>query len=118
MRIRQTIIAWTLLVGTAILGTVPSRQEAGHDSAEPNTAFNFNTAGADAESDDPFFRMEQQLIDSESLRGEPLIDLDPACPEFQRMQIWRENWNGDGPSHLTPYRIQGGVPPAPASSSI
>ena len=53
-------------------------------------------------SSDPMVRMEQQLIDSENLRH--------AHDE------WRRFWMNDQPSHLTPYRIHGGV--SPASSSI
>ncbi|MSU79130.1 MAG: hypothetical protein EXS16_13700 [Gemmataceae bacterium] len=102
MRIRQTIIAWTLLVGTAILGTVPSQKEAGQDSAAPDTALNFSTGEFDVESDDPFARMEQQLIDAKNLR--------------EAHEEWRRYWLKDQPAHLTPYRIHGGV--APASSSI
>jgi hypothetical protein len=53
-------------------------------------------------SSDPFVRMEQELIDSENLR--------------QMHDEWRRFWMNDQPSHLTPYRIHGGV--GPASSSI
>jgi hypothetical protein len=53
-------------------------------------------------SSDPFVRMEQLLIDSENLR--------------QMHDEWRRFWMNDQPSHLTPYRIHGGL--APASSSI
>ena len=53
-------------------------------------------------SNDPMVRMEQQLIDSENLR--------------QAHDEWRRFWMNDQPSHLTPYRIHGGV--GPASSSL
>jgi hypothetical protein len=53
-------------------------------------------------SSDPMVRMEQMLIDSENLR--------------QIHDEWRRFWMNDQPSHLTPYRIHGGV--GPASSSI
>ena len=53
-------------------------------------------------SSDPMVRMEQMLIDSENLR--------------QMHDEWRRFWMNDQPSHLTPYRIHGGV--GPASSSI
>ena len=53
-------------------------------------------------SSDPVVRMEQMLIDSENLR--------------QMHDEWRRFWMNDQPSHLTPYRIHGGV--GPASSSI
>ena len=53
-------------------------------------------------SSDPIVRMEQMLIDSENLR--------------QMHDEWRRFWMNDQPSHLTPYRIHGGV--GPASSSI
>lgn len=53
-------------------------------------------------SSDPMVRMEQQLIDSENLR--------------QMHDEWRRFWMNDQPSHLTPYKIHGGV--GPASSSI
>ena len=53
-------------------------------------------------SADPMVRIEQQLIDSENLR--------------QMHDEWRRFWMNDQPSHLTPYRIHGGV--GPASSSI
>lgn len=53
-------------------------------------------------SSDPMVRMEQVLIDSENLR--------------QMHDEWRRFWMNDQPSHLTPYRIHGGV--GPASSSI
>jgi hypothetical protein len=53
-------------------------------------------------SSDPLVRMEQMMIDSENLR--------------QIHDEWRRFWMNDQPSHLTPYRIHGGV--GPASSSI
>ena len=53
-------------------------------------------------SSDPLVRMEQMMIDSENLR--------------QMHDEWRRFWMNDQPSHLTPYRIHGGV--GPASSSI
>jgi hypothetical protein len=53
-------------------------------------------------SSDPMVRMEQMLIDSENLR--------------QMHDEWRRFWMNDQPSHLTPYRIHGGI--APAQSSI
>jgi hypothetical protein len=53
-------------------------------------------------SSDPVIRMEQMLIDSENLR--------------QMHDEWRRFWMNDQPSHLTPYRVHGGV--GPASSSI
>jgi len=53
-------------------------------------------------SSDPMIRMEQMLIDSENLR--------------QMHDEWRRFWMNDQPSHLTPYRVHGGV--GPASSSI
>ncbi|MBM3996936.1 MAG: hypothetical protein FJ303_22715 [Planctomycetes bacterium] len=53
-------------------------------------------------SSDPMVRMEQLMIDSENLR--------------QIHDEWRRFWMNDQPSHLTPYRIHGGV--GPASSSI
>lgn len=53
-------------------------------------------------SSDPMVRMEQMMIDSENLR--------------QMHDEWRRFWMNDQPSHLTPYRIHGGV--GPASSSI
>lgn len=53
-------------------------------------------------SSDPMVRMEQLLVDSEDLR--------------QMHDEWRKFWMVDQPSHLTPYRIHGGV--GPASSSI
>jgi hypothetical protein len=53
-------------------------------------------------SSDPLVRMEQLLIDSENLR--------------QMHDEWRRFWMNDQPSHLTPYRIHGGV--GPAASSI
>ena len=49
-------------------------------------------------SSDPYVRMEQLLIDSENLR--------------QVHDEWRRFWMNDQPSHLTPYRIHGGVAPA------
>jgi hypothetical protein len=52
-------------------------------------------------SSDPMVRMEQLMIDSENLR--------------QIHDEWRRFWMNDQPSHLTPYRVHGGV--APASSS-
>ena len=53
-------------------------------------------------SSNPTVRMEQMLIDSENLR--------------QMHDEWRRFWMNDQPSHLTPYRIHGGV--GPASSTI
>jgi hypothetical protein len=53
-------------------------------------------------SSDPIVRMEQLMIHSEDLR--------------QIHDEWRRFWMNDQPSHLTPYRIHGGV--GPASSSI
>ncbi len=53
-------------------------------------------------SSNPTVRMEQMLIDSENLR--------------QMHDEWRRFWMNDQPSHLTPYRIHGGV--GPASTSI
>jgi len=53
-------------------------------------------------SSDPLVRMEQMMIDSENLR--------------QMHDEWRRFWMNDQPSHLTTYRIHGGV--GPASSSI
>ena len=53
-------------------------------------------------SSDPMVRMEETMIDSENLR--------------QMHDEWRRFWMNDQPSHLTPYRIHGGV--GPASSSI
>jgi len=53
-------------------------------------------------SSDPLVRMEQLMIDSENLR--------------QIHDEWRRFWMNDQPSHLTPYRIHGGV--GPASSTI
>ena len=53
-------------------------------------------------SSDPLVRMEQMMIDSENLR--------------QMHDEWRRFWMNDQPSHLTPYRIHGGI--GPASSSI
>jgi hypothetical protein len=56
-------------------------------------------------SNDPTVRMEQLLIDSETIGQMPHRD------------EWRDFWsNDDPPSHLTPYRIHGGV--GPASSAI
>ena len=52
-------------------------------------------------SSDPMVRMEQELIDSENLR--------------QMHDEWRRFWMNDQPSHLTPYRIHGGVGPASSS---
>ena len=49
-------------------------------------------------SSDPFVRMEQLLIDSENLRQ--------CHDEIRRF------WMNDQPSHLTPYRVHGGVGPA------
>ncbi len=49
-------------------------------------------------SSDPLIRLEQQLIDSENLRQ--------MHDEFRRF------WMNDQPSHLTPYRVHGGVGPA------
>jgi hypothetical protein len=53
-------------------------------------------------SSDPIVRMEQMMIDSENQR--------------QMHDEWRRFWMNDQPSHLTPYRIHGGV--GPASSPI
>ena len=53
-------------------------------------------------SSNPLVRMEELLIDSENLR--------------QFHDEWRRFWMNDQPSHLTPYRVHGGV--GPASSSI
>jgi hypothetical protein len=53
-------------------------------------------------SSNEMVRMEQLMIDSENLR--------------QMHDEWRRFWMNDQPSHLTPYRIHGGV--GPASSSI
>lgn len=54
-------------------------------------------------SSDPAVRREQQLIESENLR--------------QMHEEWRRGPGlNDEPSHLTPYRIHGGV--GPASSGI
>src|SRR5713226_5962638 len=53
-------------------------------------------------SSDPLVRMEQMMIDSENLR--------------QMHDEWRRFWMNDQPSHLTPYRIHGGV--GPASSHV
>jgi hypothetical protein len=53
-------------------------------------------------SSDPMARMENMLIESENLR--------------QIHEEWRRFWMNDQPSHLTPYRIHGGV--GPASSPI
>jgi len=52
-------------------------------------------------SSDPLVRIEEQLIDSENLRQ--------MHDEFRRF------WMNDQPSHLTPYRIHGGVGPAVSS---
>lgn len=52
-------------------------------------------------SSDPMVRMEQMMIDSENLR--------------QMHDEWRRFWMNDQPSHLTPYRIHGGVGPASSS---
>ena len=52
-------------------------------------------------SSDPMVRMEQMMIDSENLRN--LHD------------EWRQFWMNDQPSHLTPYRIHGGVGPSSSS---
>ncbi len=49
-------------------------------------------------SADPLIRMQQELVESENLRQ--------MHDEFQRF------WMIDQPSHLTPYRIHGGVGPA------
>ena len=49
-------------------------------------------------SADPFIRMEQLMIDSENLR--------------QIQDEWRRFWMNDQPSHLTPFRVHGGVGPA------
>ena len=54
-------------------------------------------------SSDPMVRMEQMMIDSENLR--------------QMHDEWRRFWMNDQPSHLTPYRIHGGVGPASSSFS-
>jgi hypothetical protein len=54
-------------------------------------------------SSDPMVRMEQNMIDSENLR--------------QMHDEWRRFWMNDQPSHLTPYRIHGGVGPASSSFS-
>ena len=48
-------------------------------------------------SSDPMIRMEQAMIDSENLR--------------QMHDEWRRFWMNDQPSHLTPYRVHGGVGP-------
>jgi hypothetical protein len=53
-------------------------------------------------SSDPLVRMEQMLIDSEN--------------ERQMHDAIRRFWMNDQPSHLTPYRINGGVGPGPPSS--
>ena len=53
-------------------------------------------------SSDPLVRMEQMLIDSEN--------------ERQMHDAMRRFWMNDQPSHLTPYRINGGVGPGPPSS--
>ena len=52
-------------------------------------------------SSDPMIRMEQMMIDSENLR--------------QVQDEWRRFWMNDQPSHLTPYRVHGGVGPASSS---
>ena len=52
-------------------------------------------------SSDPLVRMEQMMIDSENLR--------------QIHDEWRRFWMNDQPSHLTPYRVHGGVGPASSS---
>lgn len=64
------------------------------------TAFLLNNAGCilNQYSSDPMVRIEQQLIDSENLR--------------QMHDEWRRFWMNDQPSHLTPYRVHGGVGPA------
>jgi hypothetical protein len=53
-------------------------------------------------SSDPVVRMEELMIDSENLR--------------QMHDEIRRFWMNDQPSHLTPYRVHGGV--APASSDF
>jgi hypothetical protein len=53
-------------------------------------------------SSDPLVRMEQMLIDSEN--------------ERQMHDAIRRFWMNDQPSHLTPYRINGGVGPGAPSS--
>ena len=53
-------------------------------------------------SSNPTVRMEQMMIDSENLR--------------QIHDEWRRFWMNDQPSHLTPYRVHGGV--GPASSTL
>jgi hypothetical protein len=53
-------------------------------------------------SSNPMVRMEELMIDSENLR--------------QFHDEWRRFWMNDQPSHLTPYRVHGGV--GPASSSV
>jgi hypothetical protein len=50
---------------------------------------------------DPMVRTEQVLIDSENLR--------------QIHDGYSRIWMSDQPSHLTPYRIHGGVGPAPSA---
>jgi hypothetical protein len=52
-------------------------------------------------SADPMVRMEEMMIDSENLR--------------QMHDEWRRFWMNDQPSHLTPYRVHGGVGPAASS---
>jgi hypothetical protein len=52
-------------------------------------------------SADPMVRMEEMMIDSENLR--------------QIHDEWRRFWMNDQPSHLTPYRVHGGVGPAASS---
>jgi hypothetical protein len=54
-------------------------------------------------SSDPLIRMEENMIDSENLR--------------QMHDEWRRFWMNDQPSHLTPYRVHGGVGPASSSFS-
>ena len=54
-------------------------------------------------SSDPLTRMEENMIDSENLR--------------QMHDEWRRFWMNDQPSHLTPYRVHGGVGPASSSFS-
>ena len=49
-------------------------------------------------SSDPMIRLEKMMIDSENLR--------------QMHDEWRQFWMKDQPTHLTPYRIHGGVGPA------
>jgi hypothetical protein len=52
-------------------------------------------------SSDPMVRMEENMIDSENLR--------------QIHDELRRFWMNDQPSHLTPYRVHGGVGPAASS---